>query len=221
MVPPWIKQPRDNTAGGGVLSHSRLTRTDCSLSFRIREKSAGLGCALAEELCADQCSGSMTFWCGSGSFYFRHWPSRRQQKTNFRKVLMFFTFEGTFTSFFKDKKSKRSHKTVGIQVFLTIFAWWQKDPDPFLRLVDADPIPGCPNTTSHLTRSPGSWAGGAVTRVGNFRQKNNSAEDGRDGTNGYFRRNFGCSAEQKILEFRSEPFRGRENTSEFRSVDQK
>jgi hypothetical protein len=32
-------------------------------------------------------------------------------------------FEGTFTSFNKDKKSKRSHKkTVGIKVFLTIFA---------------------------------------------------------------------------------------------------
>jgi hypothetical protein len=30
-------------------------------------------------------------------------------------------FEGTFTSFFNDKKSKRSHKTVGIKVFLTIF----------------------------------------------------------------------------------------------------
>jgi hypothetical protein len=31
-------------------------------------------------------------------------------------------FEDTFTSFFKDKKSERSHKTVGINVFLTIFA---------------------------------------------------------------------------------------------------
>jgi hypothetical protein len=29
-------------------------------------------------------------------------------------------FEGTFTSFFKDKKSKRGHKAVGIKVFLTI-----------------------------------------------------------------------------------------------------
>ncbi len=58
-------------------------------------------------------------------------------------------------------------------------------------------------------------------RVGNFRQKNNSAEDGIDGINGYFRRNFGCSAEEKISEFRSEPFRGRENNSEFRSVKQK
>jgi hypothetical protein len=60
-----------------------------------------------------------------------------------------------------------------------------------------------------------------LPRVGNFRQKNNSAEDGIDGTNGYFRRNSGCSAEQKISEFRSEPFRGRENNSEYRSVEQK
>ncbi len=58
-------------------------------------------------------------------------------------------------------------------------------------------------------------------RVGNFRQKNNSAEDGIDGTNGYFRRNSGCSAEQKISEFRSEPFRGRGNNSEFRFMEQK
>jgi hypothetical protein len=29
-------------------------------------------------------------------------------------------FEGTFTSFFKDKMSKRNHKTVGIKVFLII-----------------------------------------------------------------------------------------------------
>jgi hypothetical protein len=49
----------------------------------------------------------------------------------------------------------------------------------------------------------------SVSRVGNFRQKNNSAEDGIGGTNGYFRRNSGCSAEQKTSEFRSEPFRGR------------
>jgi hypothetical protein len=39
-----------------------------------------------------------------------------------KKVFLLITFEGTFTSFFKDNKSKRSHKTVGIMVFLTIFA---------------------------------------------------------------------------------------------------
>jgi hypothetical protein len=46
-------------------------------------------------------------------------------------------------------------------------------------------------------------------------------EDGIDGTNGYFRRNSGCSVEQKTSEFRSQSFRGRENNSEFRSVGQK
>ncbi len=59
----------------------------------------------------------------------------------------------------------------------------------------------------------------ALGRVGNFRQKNNSAEDGIDGTKGYFRRNSGCSAEQKNSEFRSEPFRGRENNTKFCSVE--
>jgi hypothetical protein len=39
-------------------------------------------------------------------------------KKKFSCILL---FEGTFTSFFKDKKSKRSHKTVEIMVFLTIF----------------------------------------------------------------------------------------------------
>ncbi len=46
-------------------------------------------------------------------------------------------------------------------------------------------------------------------------KKNYSAEDGIDGTIGLFRRNSGCSAEQNILEFRSEPFRRGEKCSEF------
>ena len=37
-------------------------------------------------------------------------------------MLISVLFEGTFISFFRDKKSKRSHKIVGIKVFLTIFA---------------------------------------------------------------------------------------------------
>jgi hypothetical protein len=40
-----------------------------------------------------------------------------------QKILCLILFEGTFTSFFKDKKSKRSHKAVGNKGFLTIFAW--------------------------------------------------------------------------------------------------
>ncbi len=94
------------------------------------------------KLCKIQCSGPMTFWCGSGSgsanhasdkwirmririLLFRHWPSRPQQKTNLKtKIFCLLLFEGTFLSFFEDEKVKRSHNTVGIQVFLTIFAWW-------------------------------------------------------------------------------------------------
>jgi hypothetical protein len=45
------------------------------------------------------------------------------KKLTYKKVFLLITFEGTFTSFFKDKKSKRSQKTVGIKGFLTIFAW--------------------------------------------------------------------------------------------------
>jgi hypothetical protein len=35
-----------------------------------------------------------------------------------KKVYCLLLFEGTFTSFCKDKKPKRSHKTVGIKVLL-------------------------------------------------------------------------------------------------------
>jgi hypothetical protein len=44
------------------------------------------------------------------------------KKLIFKKMICLLLFEGTFTSFFKDKKSKRSKKTVGIKVFLYIFA---------------------------------------------------------------------------------------------------
>jgi hypothetical protein len=65
---------------------------------------------------------SMPHTNGSGSFCFHHLPSRCQQKTNLKKFFCILLFEGTFASFFKGKKSKRSHKTVEIKVFLTIFA---------------------------------------------------------------------------------------------------
>ena len=87
----------------------------------------------------NQSCGSMTFWCGSESGSAD--PCHRLmdadpvpsifitdlQDTNKnyfkKKIFCLLLFKGTFTSFFKDKKSKRSHKAVGIKVFLTIFAW--------------------------------------------------------------------------------------------------
>jgi hypothetical protein len=39
-----------------------------------------------------------------------------------KKIFCSLLFEGTFTSFFIDRKSQKCHKAVGIKVFLTIFA---------------------------------------------------------------------------------------------------
>jgi hypothetical protein len=58
------------------------------------------------------------------------------------------TFEGTFTSVFIDKKSKRSHKIVEIKDFLTFFFRW-KDPDPYK--IKRDPDPGDPKTCTDPT----------------------------------------------------------------------
>jgi hypothetical protein len=49
----------------------------------------------------------LTYGSGSGSCFFHQWL-----KISF--------FEGTFTSVFKDKKSKRSHNIAEIKVFLTV-----------------------------------------------------------------------------------------------------
>jgi hypothetical protein len=51
---------------------------------------------------------------------YRH-PPPSPHPTVLTKFFCLLFFEGTFTSFFKDKKSK-SHKKEGIKVFLTIFA---------------------------------------------------------------------------------------------------
>jgi hypothetical protein len=42
------------------------------------------------------------------------------QDANKKQLFCLLLFEGTFTSFFKDKKSKRVKKIVGIKVCLTI-----------------------------------------------------------------------------------------------------
>ncbi len=88
--------------------------------------------------CFYQCCGSMICWCGSGSAdpcllangsgscYFHHWPSRRQQKTGFLKSFSAYYFWSYIYIIFQVKKS---HKTVEIMVFLTIYAYWEKDPD--------------------------------------------------------------------------------------------
>ncbi len=45
-------------------------------------------------------------------------------------VFCLFLPMGTLTLVFKHSMSLRSHKTVGIMIYLNIFAFWWKDPDP-------------------------------------------------------------------------------------------
>jgi hypothetical protein len=54
----------------------------------------------------------------SESCYFRHWPTNK--KLISKKVFLLITFWRYTYIIFKDKKSKRSHKTVGIKVFFLI-----------------------------------------------------------------------------------------------------
>ncbi len=62
--------------------------------------------------------GSVFLNNGSGSGCFRNWPSRCQQNLVFSKFFCLLLFDGTFTLFFKCKKSLRSHKTVESRFFL-------------------------------------------------------------------------------------------------------
>ncbi len=92
-----------------------------------------------------QCSGCMTFWCGSGSgsadpclwlmdpdpdsdpaIFVIDLQDASKKLIFLHNFFCLLLFEGTFTLFFKDKKSK----IVGFKIFLIIFAWWKKDPDP-------------------------------------------------------------------------------------------
>jgi hypothetical protein len=81
----------------------------------------------------NQCCGSLTLWYGSGSGDPYLWLIDSDpaifvsdlQDGNNKKILFFgfLLFEAILTSVFKEKVIKR-HKTVGIKVFLIIFAWW-------------------------------------------------------------------------------------------------
>jgi hypothetical protein len=57
-------------------------------------------------------------------------PTKNYFLNKFFCLLLFERKFTKFTSFFKDKNSKRNNKAVGIKVFPTIFIWWYKDPDP-------------------------------------------------------------------------------------------
>jgi hypothetical protein len=76
---------------------------------------------------------------GSGSCYCRQWLSRSYIDIIFQRYKVI-------------KESQ--NKTVGVKVFLTIYAWWQRDPDPDPYIVITDPDPGGPKTYGSATRYP-------------------------------------------------------------------
>ncbi len=86
---------------------------------------------LIDNACSCLCCGSVLVTNGSGSglgsCYFRHWPSRCQQKNIFfSKFFCLLLFEGALTSFFKDKSHLKKHKTVGVKVF-SYYSWLKID----------------------------------------------------------------------------------------------
>jgi hypothetical protein len=74
----------------------------------------------------NECSRPMT-----PALFFRQWPSRWQQKI----FLSFFLLTVLlFWRYIYDKKARNCRN----QRFLTTFAWWWKDPDPYLWLTDPE-----------------------------------------------------------------------------------
>ncbi len=72
--------------------------------------------------------------CGSGSYYFRHWPSQDANEILiFKKVFLIITFWMYMYIIFKDKKSKKSQSSRN-QGFSYFFCWVIEgpDPDPYL-----------------------------------------------------------------------------------------
>ncbi len=87
-----------------------------------------------KHICIDQCSGSMTFWNGSGSgafsWSFSSLPSSTKKKV-FPKFFCVFLTLGTLTFVFKDNMSLRSHKAEEIMLYVYFSAQWWKDPDQY------------------------------------------------------------------------------------------
>ncbi len=118
----------------------------------------------------------MTFWCGSGSgdpclwlmdsdpdpaIFVTNLQDANKKLTE-KKVSDYYFLKVPFIYIiFQSKKTKRSHKTVGIDVFIFIFCLmiegWYKDPDQYLWLMDPDP--GGPQTcgSGHETLHATEW----------------------------------------------------------------
>ncbi len=85
-------------------------------------------------------NGSMTFWGGSGSCYFRHWPSRCQQKI-VKTIFSAYYFLKVYLHHFskiESQKESQNRRNQGFSYFFCMMIegsgsgsiLWQVDPDP-------------------------------------------------------------------------------------------
>jgi hypothetical protein len=98
-----------------------ITFVTLSWSMRIRNTGRFIVNPLISFVTLRQCCGSETFWYGTDPDPLINGSRCRSGRPKNMRILGIYT-TGTFASFFKDKKSLRSHRTVEIKVFLTIFA---------------------------------------------------------------------------------------------------
>ncbi len=99
--------------------------------------------------------GSVPLTYGSGSYFLRKRLTRCQQKKFFSQRFWLLLFEGTFTSVFIAKKSKRRHKIVEIMFFSYFFPFFP-DPDPYKIMTDPG---GLKTYASGSTTLPGRRSG--------------------------------------------------------------
>ncbi len=131
----------DNTAvkqGCLLLLRLREDQWSCDEEGRLVRAAPGLASNSQKEIGACHYCGSMKFsygsgcgsipltngsGCGSWSCHFRQWSSRCHQKLNFLSFFAHYFLKIHLHHFSKIKIIKKS-KTVGINVFFTMFAWW-------------------------------------------------------------------------------------------------
>ncbi len=97
----------------GILFLINIKKKNVKLTFSVMARPGPGSVMRIRNMASFQCCGSMTFWGGSGSCYFRHWPSRCQQITNFLTQFFFFCLLRFFLKlhlyhFLKIKSQKES-----------------------------------------------------------------------------------------------------------------
>ncbi len=130
-----------------ILSHQKGLQILSPARFRISKKKLSYQCSMK------QSCGSITFilvririrglvpvpLTPDPGISFSDLQDDNAKNIYFTFFFLITFYSNIYTLFQKDRKTRRSHKTEGIKVFLAISAWLEKDPDPYLVITDPDP----------------------------------------------------------------------------------